>query len=316
MEVIKLGVPGRPAGGIDCLAQIAGYRTTLNEEELETVMSTAGYAHFLASGRYAPLDATVFKLRQQHGFQDVPTLVAASLLSKKLAVGVVTAGLDIRVAPHGNFGKTMAEARENADLFARAAQMLGLVGRPVLTDGSIPYQPYIGRSEALAALEDIFTGAASPWLQEHLETCRSISLAAVPVDCAPLIEAASADDLRRAFTDNVTAQGASQGAFENAVLKVRRAAQLEICADDDGEALVSLEGIRRSLVAAQSVDPSAGSNFPDPVGVTLRKRPGDSVLKGDVLATVRVDVESMRDNLREALSLAISVSKDLRETRT
>lgn len=314
-EVPKLGVPGRPAGGIDCLAQIAGYKTSLSDSELESVMNEAGYAHFLASGRYAPLDARVFKLRQQHGLQTVPTLVAASLLSKKLAVGVMTAGLDIRVAPHGNFGQTMVEASENAALFVLAARLLGLDGRPMLTDGSVPYQPYIGRSEALTALADIFTGTANSWLLEHVETCRRLSLAAVSDECAPLVISASIEDLYRSFKANVVAQGASEGAFEQAVLKVRNATNLEILADKEGKASVSLEGVRRLLVSAQSAVVSKDiGGFSDPVGITLQKRPGDTVVKGDVLATVRVDVESMRDSLLENLRAAICVTNLPAET--
>lgn len=146
--VPKLGVPGRPAGGIDCLAQIEGFKVELTQDELRAVMAGAGYAHFLAAGRYAPLDARVFKLRQQFGAQDVPTLVASSLLSKKLAVGVRRAGLDIRVAAHGNFGKTWSDALDNARLFAAASRRLGVDAFPVLTNSRRlgPVQPLAPRA--------------------------------------------------------------------------------------------------------------------------------------------------------------------------
>jgi pyrimidine-nucleoside phosphorylase len=56
--VPKLGVPGRPAGGIDCLAQIPGYRTELSLREIEGIVERSGYAHFLAKGEMAPLKKT------------------------------------------------------------------------------------------------------------------------------------------------------------------------------------------------------------------------------------------------------------------
>src|ERR1700730_17369116 len=86
--VPKLGVAGRPAGGIDCLAQIRGYESSLVRSKVEAVLNSGGYAHFVADGQMAPLDGRMFKMRQQSGYQSVPTLVAASLLSKKLAVGI------------------------------------------------------------------------------------------------------------------------------------------------------------------------------------------------------------------------------------
>lgn len=315
LEVPKLGVPGRPAGGIDCLAQITGYKTTLNTDEVNETLNRAGYAHFLSSGRFAPLDSRVFKLRQVHGFQEVPTLVAASLLSKKIAVGLTTAGLDVRVAHHGNFGRSMAEAEENAKMFARAAALVGIAGRPVLTDGSVPYQPYVGRKEALAALVDVFSGTADSWLREHVETCRRLSIAAAPADREPLIQAAEAGDLCHAFMENLAAQGAEEEAFGEAVRKAHGGARLEILADGDGRVSVSLEAVRRCLVTAQATGPNKEVAFPDPAGVILLKRPGDVALKGEALATVRVDSESMVGWLKQNLSAAIGVKSDPRKVR-
>lgn len=47
-QVAKLGVPGRPAGGIDVLMQINGYRSDLDEIEAEKVLDQCGYVHLLA----------------------------------------------------------------------------------------------------------------------------------------------------------------------------------------------------------------------------------------------------------------------------
>lgn len=305
--VPKLGVPDRPAGGIDCLAQVQGYKTALTEIELRRVIEECGYAHFVAAGRFAPLDARVFRLRQQHGLQDVPVLVAASLLSKKLAADVSTAGLDIRVAPHGNFGCTFEEARSNAQMYEQAAAQLDISGRPMLTDGSAPYQAYIGRAEALAALVTVFDGTADGWLQEHVEQCRRLSVAAVPDESAA-IERATEEQLRQAFNANLVAQGASYDAFLSAAGRGATGHGAEISAERDGAVAVSLEGIRRTLVAVQEMD-GAGGRFPDPAGVILRKRPGEVVRRGEVIATVRVDVPGRRDDVVHQLKAAIRVGE-------
>ena len=305
--VPKLGVPGRPAGGIDCLAQVQGYKTALTGAELRHVIEECEYAHFVAAGRFAPLDARIFRLRQQYGLQDVPVLVAASLLSKKLAAGVSTAGLDIRVAPHGNFGRTFEEARFNAQMYEQAAAQLGISGRPVLTDGSVPYQAYIGRAEALAALVTVFHGTADSWLQEHVELCRQLSAAAVPDESAA-IERATREQLRQAFNANLVAQGASYDAFLSAAERGAAGHGTEISAERDGAAEISLEGIRRTLVAAQKMD-GTGEQFPDPAGVILRKRPGEVVRRGEVIATVRADVPGQRDNIVHQLKAAIRVGE-------
>lgn len=307
LHVPKLGVPGRPAGGIDCLAQVPGYKTSLSEAELQQAMKECGYAHFTAAGRYAPLDARLFRLRQQNGFQEVPTLVAASLLSKKLAVGVSTAGLDVRVAPHGNFGRNFDEAGLNARMYEEAASILGISGRPVLTDGSVPYQAYIGRSEALVAMKAIFDGAADLWLQEHVDLCRQLSAAAAPDEGAAIADTTTAS-LRQAFAANLVAQGATEAGFLRVAELAADRHDRTIVAENDGVVAVSLEGVRRAMTAAQGA--AAGNkDYPDPVGVILRRRPGDTVQRGEVLATVRVEEAGAQINVLDQLKIAIRVGE-------
>ena len=169
--VPKLGVPGRPAGGVDVLAQVPGYRVKLTNSEVAASIERCGYAHFLAGGEHAPLDARLFRFRQRSGTQSVPALVIASLLSKKIAVGLEHAGLDVRVAPHGNFGLTWDEARRNAERFQRVAAIVGVKAVCFLTDARFPYQPFIGRGEALVALKDTFSGLGEPALEQHTRLC-------------------------------------------------------------------------------------------------------------------------------------------------
>lgn len=57
--VPKLGVPGRPAGGLDVLVQIPGYRTSLSGKQVAAVIEACGYAHFEAK-TIAPMDNEFF----------------------------------------------------------------------------------------------------------------------------------------------------------------------------------------------------------------------------------------------------------------
>jgi thymidine phosphorylase len=286
--VPKLGVPGRPAGGIDCLAQIEGYQVFLDSSGVEDVLARAGYAHFVSNSRLAPLDGRMFRLRQRYGAQDVPTLVAASLLSKKLAVGVRQAGLDIRVAAHGNYGKTWNEARLNAKLFIEAARLLSIEAYPVMTDARYPYQPFIGRSEALVALNDLFTSTASEWLEQHYKLCRDIALNCASGVGRKEILRASRSDLRKYFDRNLIAQGALPGAFDRLVETIKGRHLHQLRATTDGFVRFSLEGIRQVLVAWQKKDERPDLAFPDPVGLILLRRPGEWVNKGEMLGSVRI----------------------------
>ncbi len=293
--VPKLGVPGRPAGGIDCLAQIPDYRTELSPREIEEIVGGSGYAHFLAKGEMAPLDGRMFKLRQAMNAQAVPSLVTGSLLSKKLAVGVNFAGLDIRVAPHGNFGADWAAAAANAGLFLRAAQALGIDASPVLTDARHPYQPYIGKRESLLALDDTFRGACSPWLGSHVETCRTLALACLPADLRAKVAEASPIALRRHFDDNLIAQGADPDDFDALVRDTRRAHTGHVLAVHDGFCFYHQDLLRGRLVEWQGMFRSEQAPFPDPVGLVLLVPAGQWVSGGTPIATVRAPESLMPD---------------------
>ena len=117
--VPKLGVPGRPAGGIDVLAQVKGYKVALDPREVRRALDQCGYAHFMAGPEFAPLDASLFQYRQRIGAQEIPSLAVASILAKKIACGLTVAGLDVRVAPHGNFGPDFGSARGSSKILLR-----------------------------------------------------------------------------------------------------------------------------------------------------------------------------------------------------
>jgi thymidine phosphorylase len=161
-RVSTLGVVGRPAGGVDVLQNIPGYDAHLTPKAASFALANDGYVHLLADEQWAPLDAHLFAYRQATGAQSLPPLVIGSLLAKKLAAGTVGAGLEIRVAAHGNFGDEFAAARLNAQRYISVARVLGLRPSCALTDASQPYQPYLGRGEALLAPWIAVTHARQP----------------------------------------------------------------------------------------------------------------------------------------------------------
>ena len=92
--VPKVGVPGRPAGGVDALSRIPGYRVDMSSGHLANCLDTCGYVHFVAGPNHAPLDARLFEYRRKSGSPPAAELAIASLIAKKVAVGVELAGLD------------------------------------------------------------------------------------------------------------------------------------------------------------------------------------------------------------------------------
>ena len=298
-DIPKLGVPGRPAGGLDVLSRIPGYGVHLSLADVRTAIDRCGYAHFAAGDQIAPLDARLFAMRQDLGAQTVPALVIASVLSKKLAVGVQTVGLDVRVAAHGNFGNDMSIARENSKLFCRVASALEIEATCILTDASRPYQPYIGRGEALLALFRLFSGEANHWLKRHADQCCWMAFTTVGVTPSSV----TARTVYEAFASNVEAQGGSIAAFEDTARDVADSHQYTITAPTSGFPTIDLERLRQVIVSRQK---SAGEDgtYPDPIGVILLVEDTQLVSTDEPIMTVRTDTMT-NDLLNEMSACAV-----------
>jgi pyrimidine-nucleoside phosphorylase len=292
--VPKLGVPGRPAGGIDVLACIPGFKVSLNALEVRRCLDNCGYAHFLAGERFAPLDAKLFSHRQKVGAQNVPSLAIASLLSKKIAVGVNRVCLDVRVASFTNFGE-WDQARENARSFVRVAARLGIRATAFLTDASVPYQGFIGRGEALVALNGIFSGKATNDLSDHAELCRQMAQS-----CVDSRLGTSPSVLRAKFQNHLEQQGSTWGDFQRKLVELSSQPRSVIRAASDGFLSVDLNAMRRILSEKQQLNKASEETFSDPCGITLLIPCGQPVKAGDAVAEVRATdaLESIVDELR------------------
>lgn len=305
LAVPKLGIPGRPAGGIDVMAQLRGYRVRLSSQEVISCIQRCGYVHFLSDSQHAPLDARLFRFRQMSGAQNIPELAVASLLSKKIAVGLRRVGLDIRVAPHGNFGSNWEDARRNGECFQRVASVIGINATCFLTDARFPYQPFVGRSESLVALEEVFSGMPRESLRHHAMLCLAMACGIANesnVDLRAKVAAAE-----KHFYNNLLAQGSSREAFEELVYRTRRGHRFQVIAKNSGFFCVRIERLRELMLAYQETCVRPDSIFPDGMGIILKKRPGELVESGNLVATVRVDEGQWRSaerDLRDAILIS------------
>ena len=312
--VPALAVPGRPAGGVDVLAQIPGYKVDLEKEEVEAVLRKCGYSHIVASRSFAPLDALLFSYRRKRGKVNIAELAIASLLAKKKAAGASLVGLDVRVGSHGNFGATLSQASSNAARFCRIASLLGCKAVCFLTDATRPYQPFIGRGEALLAMWRAVVGPIEGALRKHDDACYAMAsrLAFHKTNAQP--NRPSAAEVRIALRSNVEAQGASLDGLEHRVELIAGGHRPEAVAAEAGFLHVDLNAIRAIIIERQAAATSPNQLFADPCGIVLRSDHGDYVRKGDLMATLRCaerDIDAFRREIMTALTLKPSPIPDL-----
>ena len=294
--VPKLGVPGRPAGGIDVLGTIPGYRTALDAAAAGRLLANCNYVHVDAGGTFAPADAALFRYRQQVGAQAVPDLAIASLLSKKVAMGVKRVGLEVRVASHGNFGSDFSEARQASRKFCEVARILRMEPVCLLTDASRPFQPFVGRGEALLALKLVLDGDENAWLAEHVEACASmVSAVGGPAEF-------DRRGMSKAAIRNIEAQGGTEHAFRKYADEIAVCHNRPLVADTTGHVRYDLDKIRTAVMQAQGTSPG----YPDDAGLFLRARPGDRVEPGEELLSIRCP-EATRRTFEAALRSAITI---------
>lgn len=280
MTVLKLGVPGRPAGGVDVLAQIKDYNLSPNMKQITSWIENCNYAHILANETFAPLDALLFKFRKENNGIAIPSLAIASLLAKKIATNLNKVGLDVRVSNFSNFGTNWPDAKLNAGRFNRIASLAGIKSTCFLTNGNMPQQPYIGRGEAILALNCLFTNKMDDLLKSHANIC--LKMASLVSE--KKVENLHSEQIKDIFFDNILAQGGSRHAFEKVAYNTGKAHMYSVKAVQSGYLNIDLEDIRNAIVNVQK---QVKHDFSDPCGIILQSTSNEYLNKGDVICTFR-----------------------------
>jgi len=207
---------GHTGGTLDKLESIPGFRVELTTEEFLDQVRDVGLAIIGQSANLVPADKLLYGLRDVTATVDNVSLIAASIMSKKIAAGADAIVLDVKVGD-GAFMKTIEDARELAESMLELGRHAGREVACVLTDMDQPLGQAVGN-----ALE----------IRETIATLRGEG----PPDFTELVLAASAHLL--AFSDLGVDEEAGRELASGAV--------------QDGSALAMYEG----WIAAQGGDPA------------------------------------------------------------
>ena len=300
---------GHTGGTLDKMESIAGWRPHLSPAQMTAQLADLGAVICAASDDLAPADRKLYALRDVTGTVESIPMIAASIMSKKIAEGTDALVLDVKVGS-GAFMKTRDRAAELARTMVDLGTAHGVRTSALLTDMSVPLGVAVGNAvEVAESLEVLAGGGPADVAELTLALAREmVDLAGLDADPADVLASGQAMDCWRAM---VAAQGGDPDAPlpTPAETHTVRAAAGGLVTSVDALA-VGLAAWRLGAGRARKEDPVQAA-----AGLLCLVKPGDRVRPGQSMFELHTDTPDRFASAVAELDRAVSFG-DHTATRT
>lgn len=313
---------GHTGGTIDKLESFPGFTTALTAEAFRDNVNEIGIAIMGQTADLAPADKKLYALRDVTATVDNMSLIASSIMSKKLAAGADAIVLDVKTGS-GAFMKTQEDARALAKEMVQIGKNAGRKTVAVVSDMDQPLGRAVGNALEVKEAIDTLNGRGPKDFEELCLTLGTQMLLAGSIvsDCK-----AAEEMLRRTIADGsalkklaqfVEAQGGNPRAVYDTsllpeadlvqpILSVTEGYIGHIDCDEIGMCSLILGGGRETKESG--IDLS--------VGLILEKKVGDYVKKGEALAYLHVNDKGKAQAAAERFLKAYHISQEKPKMRS
>jgi pyrimidine-nucleoside phosphorylase len=304
---------GFTGGTLDKLESIPGFRVDLAIDEFRRAVAEVGLVIAGQSADLAPADKQLYALRDVTGTVESIPLIAASVMSKKLAAGADCIVLDVKVG-QGAFMKTIDDARALAERMVAIGRHAGRKVAALITSMDQPLGYAIGNvlevKEAIAALHG--QGPA-----DFVELCLALGTelmllsgkaASADEADARLRESLATGAAWRSFRSFIANQGGDLSVLDDPRLLPEATAVEPVAAPRDGY-LAAIDALELGLVAGDlgGGRQKKGDPIDYSVGLVLERKVGEFVAQGAPLATIHAsrseDLARVHDRVQAAFRL-------------
>jgi pyrimidine-nucleoside phosphorylase len=308
---------GHTGGTLDKLEAIPGFRVELSEDEFLAQVKDVGLAIIGQTGDLVPADKRLYALRDVTATVDNVQLIAASIMSKKIAAGADAIALDVKVGD-GAFMKTIEEARRLAETMRELGERAGRRVTCLLTDMDQPLGRAVGNALEITEARATLAGEGPEDFTELVLTASAHLLA--------LSDLGIDDEEGRTRAEEVVSDGSALERYERWV----RAQG----GDPSGDALPRAGVVRtveardagyvrrlRALpVGIAALELGAGRARKDDsidhaVGVVCLRKRGDAVERGEALAEVHARDDATAVAAADAVLAAYELGPEPPEQR-
>jgi len=309
---------GHTGGTLDKLESIPGFRVFLSPKEMRDQVTAIGCVIAGQTETIVPADKILYAMRDETSTVEHPALIAASILSKKLAEGLDFLLLDVKFG-RGAFFSKLKDAEFLARLMVDLGKAAGCRVTAWLTRMEMPLGRAIGNAVEVEESIAILKGKGPEALTDLIcqEVAGMLSLAGIHASYEESLEAtrkqlASGAALER-FVAMVNAQGGNSSVIDNPLLLPQSPFILDILYEEPEAAWVS--DVHAGIIADVVLETGAGRKTAEDsinhsVGISSLVVAGDRLEPGDLIGRLHHSNLNMSSEWEKRIRSAITTQKE------